>query len=192
MSYLYLPFLSTNMTLRLAELQVPSLLSSSVPFLQNHCLFLILCALIIPAQVSCLALVSNLIPFFPPKPFLQFVELIWILILLSNIFAVPPSLVPSVNLISILSIPSSRLLMEMLNRTDCLPPPQASDSLSVPFEGFQGLFPPQRGGGTCNTDFCGNCSISQHGQWVSKAPTQIRNTLLSAVQTLPEACFIPF
>lgn len=166
-------------------------LYSSVPFLLNHCPFLILCALIIPAQVSCLALVSNLIP-PPPKPFLLFVELIWILILLSNIFAVPPSLVPSVNLISILSIPSSRLLMETLNRTDCLPRPQASVSLSVPFKVLQRIFPLQRGGGTSNTDFCGNCYMSQWGQWVSKVATQILNMLLSAPQILPEVCFIPF
>lgn len=40
------------------------LLYSSLPFLQNRCrLLLILCALIIPAQVWCLALVSNSIPF---------------------------------------------------------------------------------------------------------------------------------
>lgn len=86
---------------------------------------------------------------------------------------------PPLSFISVLSIPSPRLLMEMLNRTDRLPPPQASASL------LQGIFSLQRGGGTSTTDFCGSCDISQCGQWATRAQTQILNTLFSPLQTSP-------
>lgn len=81
-------------------------LSSPVPFLQSSCLFLVH-RIDYSTQVLCFALVSNLIPIFSsPKPYRQFVELIWILILLSNTFAVPPSLVAPPRFVSVLSFPS--------------------------------------------------------------------------------------
>lgn len=132
-----------------------------------------------PSFVLCTCLQFNSFLFFLPKPFLQFVALIWILILLSNTFAVPPSSVPPPSSISVLSIPPSMLLMEILNRTDVLPPPQASVSLSAPSEGVQGIFSPQRGGGTSTTDLWGSCDFSRCGQWATKGHTEILNVLLS-------------
>ena len=62
---------------------------------------------------SCLALISDLIPFFSPNHFCNLLISFEFSSCWPNIIAVPPSSVTSINLISILPIPSSRLLMEV-------------------------------------------------------------------------------
>lgn len=124
MSCLYLPLLPpmwhSGLLSCWLSLPFPPIISF---FLQNR-----------PLDMNYFSLMPCIFIFFPSKPLLQFVELISILVLLSSVFALAPSVVPLVNLISVLSIPSSRLLlMKMVNRTQCLP--------SLPAEGFQGVFP---------------------------------------------------
>lgn len=186
MSCLYLPLLPPACRWGLVScwlsLPFPPIISS---FLQNHCPVLTLWTWIIPAHVSCLAFFFFCFV-FPSKSLLQFVELISILILLSGVFALAPSLVPLVNLISVLY----SLIQAVVNENgeqNPVPPSSQASLLRV----FWGCFSME------------SCSCTE--LWLLRMLPQLPvgpgglmgavltlSMLLGALHTLLEVCFILF
>lgn len=180
-------FYSPSMTLRHAELLVQTLLFSPhrLPFCRTTALSSSVRWLFQP-KFHALHLPVTLL-FVSSKPFLQFVELISILALLSNRFAVAPSLVLSVNLSSIVTTYSTIQAANKNGEQNLLPPSSLySLPLPVKLRAYRGCFPAE----LCVTLTSAGSHISQRGQRVSKAAMLILHPLLSALQTLPEVCFI--